>query len=296
MSTVAPIVPSTPRKTVENRAFGGQGERPVRPTLDGMLDWRPYHHRNARRLFLLLSIGVGIMAAGMDVAFTRGLDRAALTPSIDVTLTVAPFLSVAGFLLAAQLVPRWRGPRSLVIQAEAGRPAFAAVRSFAILSFIALLIYWPLKFLERVLDGGSVPGMLWFLVVVNALFCLSVGLYLWQNTARRVILTGAGLIVRRGLLTRSFAWEQVAAGGPKTPSHHSVAIMLWVTWPTGSAPEAYSLQDKHLSVSTALLAHAIRIYVQDPGRRELIGSVDELDRLMNELDPVHFHRHPNIAV
>ena len=55
---------------------------------------------------------------------------------------------------------------------------------------------------------------------------------------------------------------------------------------------AYSLQDKHLSVGPDLLAHAIRIYVQDPTRRELIGSLDELDRLMNELDPVHFQRRP----
>lgn len=260
-----------------------------------MLDWRPYHHRNARRLFLLLSIGVGVVAAGIDLAFTWGVDRAALTPSINVTLTVVPFLLVAAFLLAAQLVPRWRGPRSLVIQAEAGRPAFAAVRSFAILSFIAILVYWALTFLERALDGrdlGDVPGVLWFVVVVNGLFCLTIGLFLWQNTARRVILTAAGLIVRRSLRTRTFGWQQIAQGGPKTPSHHSVAIMLWVTGPTSAAPVAYSLQDKHLSVSPGLLAHAIRIYVQDPTRRELIGSVDELDRLMNELDPVHFQRRP----
>jgi len=45
-------------------------------------------------------------------------------------------------------------------------------------------------------------------------------------------------------------------------------------------------------VSPALLAHAIRIYVKDPARRSLIGSVDELDRLMNELDPVNFQRRP----
>jgi hypothetical protein len=264
-----------------------------------MLDWRPYHHRSARRLFLLLSIGVGAVAAGIDVAFTRGVDRAALAPSINVILTVVPFLLVAAFLLAAQLVPRWRGPRSLVIQAEAGRPAFAAVRSFSILSFIAILVYWMLTFLERALDGrdvGNVPGVLWFLVVVNVLFCLAICLYLWQNTARRVILTAAGLIVRRGLRTRTFAWQQIAQGGPKTPSHHSVAIMLWVAGPTGEAPVAYSLQDKHLSVSPALLAHAIRIYVQDPTRRELIGSVEELDRLMNELDPVHFQRRPTSTV
>jgi hypothetical protein len=261
-----------------------------------MLDWRPYHHRVARRLFLLLSIGVGVVAAAIDLAFNLGLDRDALAPSIDVTLTVVPFLLVAAFLLAAQLVPRWRGPRSLVIQGEAGRPAFAAVRPFAILSFIALLVYWGLKFVERVIDSSGDSGVLWFLAIVNALFCLAVGFYLWQNTARRVILTGAGLIVRRALLTRTFEWAQIAHGGPKTPSHHSVAIMLWVTGPTGDAPQAYSLQDKHLSVSPGLLAHAIRIYVQDPSRRDLIGSVDELDRLMNELDPIHFQRRPTSAV
>jgi hypothetical protein len=268
----------------------------VGPTLLGMLDWRPYHHRVARRLFLLLSIGVGVVAAAIDLAFTLGVDRGSLSPSIDVTLTVVPFLLVAAFLLAAQLVPRWRGPRSLVIQAEAGRPAFAAVRSFAILSFIALLVYWGIKFVERVLDSDGSSGVLWFLAVVNTLFCLVMSTYLWQNTARRVILTGAGLIVRRAMRTRTFGWEQIAQGGPKTPSHHSVAIMLWVTESAGGAPVAYSLQDKHLSVSPALLAHAIRLYVQDPGRRELIGSVDELDRLMNELDPIHFQRHPTSAV
>ena len=260
-----------------------------------MLDWRPYHHRIARWSFLALSIGIGVAAAGIDLAFIHGLDRSALTPSVDVTLTVVPVLVVAAFLLAAQLVPRWRGPRSLVIQTESGRPAFAAVRSFAILSFIALLVYWVLKFIERVLDGrdaAQVPDVLWFLVVVNATVCLSICGYLWHNTARRVVMTRDGLIVRRGLRTRSFGWDQVAEGGPKTPSHQSVAIMLWVTGPGGDAPEAYSLQDKHLSVSTALLAHAIRIYVQAPARRDLIGSVDELDRLMNELDPVQFQRHP----
>lgn len=259
-----------------------------------MFDWRPYHHRSARRLFLLLSIGIGVAAAAIDVAFSRGLDRSALTPSVDVALTVAPLLIVAAFLLAAQLVPRWRGPRSLVIQTEANQPAFAAVRSFAILSFMAILLYWMLKFIERVLDGraaGDVPGVLWFLVVVNCLVCVAACAYLWQNTARRVVLTRIGLIVRRGLRTRAIGWDQVAQGGPKTPSHHSVAIMLWVVGPGGGAPEAYSLQDKHLSVSPALLAHAIRIYVQAPERREMIGSVDELDRLMNELDPVHFQRH-----
>jgi hypothetical protein len=263
-----------------------------------MLDWRPYHHRSARRLFLMLSIGVGIAATAIDLAFSRGVDRSVLAPSVDVTLTVVPFLLVAAFLLAAQLVPRWRGPRSLVIQSEAGQPAFAAVRSFAILSFIAILVYWALKFLERALagrDAGNVPSVLWFLVVVNALFCLAICVYLWQNTARRVILTSSGLIVRRAMRTRSIAWEQVASGGPKTPSHHSVAIMLWVTGGASDAPEAYSLQDKHLSVSPALLAHAIRIYVADPNRRQLIGSVDELDRLMNELDPVHFERHPAVT-
>jgi hypothetical protein len=259
-----------------------------------MLDWRPYHHRTARRTFLLLSIGIGVAAGAIDLAFSRGLDRSALSPSIDVTLTVVPLLVVAAFLLAAQLVPRWRGPRSLVIQSEAGRPAFAAVRSFAILSFIAILVYWMLKFGERAVGSGTVADVsvfVWFLVVVNVLVCLTACVYLWQNTARRVVLTSVGLIVRRGLLTRSIAWEQVAQGGPKTPSHHSVAIMLWVTPPAGGAPEAYSLQDKHLSVSPALLAHAIRIYVAAPQRRPLIGSVDELDRLMNELDPIHFQRH-----
>jgi hypothetical protein len=267
----------------------------VAPYAYDMLNWRPYHHRSARRLFLLLSIGVGVMAIAIDLAFSRGVDRSVLAPSVDITLTVVPFLVVAAFLLAAQLVPRWRGPRSLVIQTEAGRPAFAAVRSFAILSFIAILVYWMLKFLERALagrDAGGVPGALWFLVIVNIAFCLSICLALWQNTARRVVLTGTGLIVRRGLRTRSIAWEQVAQGGPKTPSHDSVAIMLWVTGPDGGAPEPYSLQDKHLSVSPALLAHAIRIYVKDPARRSLIGSVDELDRLMNELDPVNFERRP----
>jgi hypothetical protein len=260
-----------------------------------MLDWRPYHHRSARWTFLALSIGVGLAAAGIDLAFSRGLDRSALPPSVNVSLTVAPLLVVAAFLLAAQLVPRWRGPRSLVIQTESGRPAFAAVRSFAILSFIAILVYWMLKFLERVLagrDAAQVPDVLWFLVVVNAVVCLCACAYLWQNTARRVVLTREGLIVRRGLRLRTMEWDQIARGGPTTPSHHSVAIMLWVAGPGGSAPEAYSLQDKHLSVSPALLAHAIRIYVQTPARRPLIGSVDELDRLMNELDPIHFQRHP----
>lgn len=153
---------------------------PAGPTLLGM-DWRPYHHRIARRLFLLLSIGVGVVAAAIDLAFNLGVDRDTLAPSIDVTLTVVPFLLVAAFLLAAQLVPRWRGPRSLVIQAEAGRPAYAAVRSFAILSFIAILVYWMLKFLERALDGrapSDVPGVLWFLVVVNFVVCGSACAYL----------------------------------------------------------------------------------------------------------------------
>src|SRR5689334_17112038 len=161
-----------------------------------MFDWRPYHHRTARHLFLWLSIGIGLAAAAIDIAFSRGLDRSALTPAVDVALTMAPLLIVAAFLLAAQLVPRWRGPRSLVIQAETGQPAFAAVRSFAILSFIAILVYWMLKFLERALDGrdaSDVPGVLWFLVVVNFLVCGSACAYLWQNTARRVVLTSIGL-------------------------------------------------------------------------------------------------------
>ncbi|HKO33938.1 MAG TPA: hypothetical protein VJY85_09350, partial [Candidatus Limnocylindria bacterium] len=189
------------------------------------------------------------------------------------------------------LVPRWRGPRSLVIQDERGMPAYAAVRSFAWLSFLAVLIFWMQKLIERVIDAGEMNEPLGFLIVVNAITCIGAATYLWYNTSRRVVLTPAGLIVRRGLLTRSFVWEQIAEGGPKTPSHHSVAIMLWVFPPGAPAPEAYSLQDKHLSVSPALLAHAIRIYVQAPPRRGLIGTVDELDRLMNELDPVHFQRH-----
>ena len=260
-----------------------------------MLDWRPYHHRSARRRFALLSIGVGILATLLDLARVIAVAGRNLAPAATVALTGLPFLLVAAFLLAAMLRPQWRGPQSLVIQSELDQPAFAAVRSFSTLSFFAILVFWMLKLLERALSGrtlSDVPAVLWAVIVINALACTGGIVYLWQASARRVVLTSNGLTVRRGLRTRTFGWEQIAEGGPKTPSHSSVAIMLWVYRPGAAAPEAYSLQDKHLSIGPDLLAHAIRIYAQAPQRRPLIGSLDELDRLMNELDPVRFQRHP----
>lgn len=256
-----------------------------------MQDWRSYHHSTARRNFALVSLGVGIAATLLDLAIQIATGGADLGPAATVTLVMLPFVLVAAFLLAGQLVPRWRGPEALVIQSELDRPAFAAVRSFSILSFVAILVFWMLKLIERVVSGrtlAEVPGVLWVLVVTNAVLCLGGLAYLWIATARRVVLTGTGLTVRRGLRTRVFAWEQIARGGPATPAHHTVGIMLWVHLPGQATPVAYSLQDKHLSVSPALLAHAIRIYVQAPDRRPLIGSLEELNRLMNELDPVHF--------
>ena len=64
---------TTARRRPAKRLIGGGPARPVSPT--GMLDWRPYHHRNARRLFRLVSIGVGIVATGIDLAHPGGHGR-----------------------------------------------------------------------------------------------------------------------------------------------------------------------------------------------------------------------------
>jgi hypothetical protein len=208
-----------------------------------MQDWRSYHHSIARRSFALVSVGVGVAATLLDLGIQLVTADKQLSPGTAVTLILLPFLFVAAFLLAAQLVPRWRGPHALVSQVEAGQLVFAAVRPVPILSFAAILVFWMLKLIERALSGRSVsdvPAVLWFLVVVNALLCLAGLVYLWLATARKVLLTPGGLIVRRGLRTRAFAWEQIAEGGPKTPFHRSVGIMLWVYLPGKAVPEARS--------------------------------------------------------
>jgi hypothetical protein len=249
-----------------------------------MRDWLPYDHNRARRGLLALSIAVGLAAGIADMLLTLNRD-AGLTPATEIWLAVLPFVLVAAFVVVALLRKRWRGPHSLVMQDR----AFAAVRPVAILSTTAMVVFWMLELLGRAV-AASDDSLLWTVVAIVWIGGLALVWTAWTTTARRVVLTESGLTVRRGLRTRSIAWTQLATG-PNTPSHRSVGIMLWVHHPNRATPEAYGLQEMHLSISPALLAHAIRIYVQNPGRRHLIGAPDELDRLMNELDPVHHHRH-----
>ena len=250
-----------------------------------MRDWLPYDHNRARRGLLVLSIVIGLAAGIADMLLTLSPDTG-LTPTSEIWLSVLPFVLVAAFVVVGLLRKRWRGPHSLVIQ---GR-AIAAVRPVAILSTIAVVVFWMLELLGRAL-AAMTDSLLWTVVGVAWVGGLILIWTAWTTTARRVVLTETGLTVRRGLRTRSIAWTQLGNTGPNTPAHRSVGIMLWVHHPDRATPEAYGLQEMHLSISPALLAHAIRIYCQNPARRPLIGSPDELDRLMNELDPVHHHRH-----
>jgi hypothetical protein len=256
-----------------------------------MLDWLPYDHNRARRGLLALSVAIGLIAGLADM-FLHLTSGSGLPPLQSVGLTIGPFVVVAVFVVFALLRKRWRGPHSLVIQPDPRGTlgAFAAVRPVAIVSLSAMAVFWMLELLGRA-TAALDEGLLWTVVLLGWIAGAALISFTWITTARRVVLTPAGLIVRRGLRTRSIAWTQLGNTGPATPSHQSVGIMLWVAHPNRTTPEAYGLQEMHLSISPAFLAHAIRIYCANPDRRGLIGSPEELDRLMNELDPVHYHRH-----
>lgn len=129
-------------------------------------------------------------------------------------------------------------------------------------------------------DGAALISIL----TVGVLSVLAVALLLVDRP--RVALSPDGLTVHRMTSRRCIGWHELAPGGPPPPpGRRPRDLWLYRTHrlAPGGRPRPDLLPVGRLQVDPAFLAHTIRHYVEQPGRRPGIGTEAELARLCAQL-------------